>query len=154
MIANRRLIVFGFFSIVLIMASVIQGEILGDYLGYTACAPCHTDVASGWQTTPHAKAFETLKTQGEEKQENPGCIQCHVVAYEEDGGFIDMELTPELAGVQCESCHGPGKKHTETMSAEAINRDPGEDVCRKCHTEEQDKNFDYEKKSQLVHGGE
>jgi hypothetical protein len=136
------------------MASVIQGEILGDYLGYTACEPCHPDLTSGWKTTPHARAFETLKTQGEEKQENPGCIQCHVVAYEKDGGFIDMELTPELADVQCESCHGPGKQHTETVSADAIVGHPGEETCRTCHTEAQDKNFDYEKKSKLVHGNE
>ena len=121
-------------------------------MSYTSCEICHPDKAEGWKTTPHAHAFETLKTQGEEKQQNPGCIECHVVAYEKDGGFIDMDLTPELKDVQCESCHGPGKQHTETMSLETILGKPGEDVCRVCHTEGQDKNFDYEKKSKLVHG--
>jgi len=129
-----------------------RGELFGDYASYTACEVCHPDKVEGWKTTGHAHAFDTLKTQGEEKQENPGCVQCHVVAYEEEGGFIDMELTPELKDVQCESCHGPGRTHTETFSAENIVGKPGEDVCRKCHTEGQDKNFDYEKKSKLVHG--
>ena len=129
-----------------------RGELFGDYVSYTACEMCHADKAAGWKTTAHARAFEDLKKQGEEKQENPGCVQCHVVAYEKDGGFIDMELTPELIGVQCECCHGPGKKHTETFSAENIIGKPGEDVCRACHTEGQDKNFDYETKSRLVHG--
>jgi len=128
-----------------------RSEILGDYLSYTACEVCHADKVEGWKTTPHSHAFDTLKTQGEEKQENPGCVQCHVVAYNEDGGFIDMELTPELKDVQCESCHGPGRIHTETLSIEDIIK-PGEDTCRKCHTEGQDKEFDFEKKSQLVHG--
>lgn len=141
------------FCIVLGWGTPIHSEILGDYLSYTACEPCHPDKAEGWKTTPHAHAFDSLKTQGEEKQENPGCLQCHVVAYNEDGGFIDMELTPELKDVQCESCHGPGRLHTETLSADDILK-PEEDTCRKCHTEGQDKEFDFEKKSQLVHGGQ
>jgi len=139
------------FLIVLGWGLAVQGEILGDYLGYTACEPCHFDLVENWKNTGHAKAFESLKTQGEEKQENPGCIQCHVVAYEQDGGFIDMDLTPELKDVQCESCHGPGKKHAETLLADDIIGATGEDACRKCHTEGQDKNFDYEEKSKMVH---
>ena len=132
--------------------SIARGELFGDYQGYETCETCHGDLVDGWKTTPHASAFEDLKKQGEEKQENPGCVQCHVVAYGKDGGFIDMELTPELKDVQCESCHGPGKKHNETFSAEDIVGKPGEEVCRQCHTEGQDKNFNYEKKSKLVHG--
>ena len=140
------------FLLILGWGTTVQSEILGDYMSYTTCEMCHDDKVSDWKNTGHARAFEDLKTQGEEKQENPGCIQCHVVAYGQDGGFIDMELTPELKDVQCESCHGPGRKHSETLSAEDIQGKPGEDVCRKCHTEGQDKEFNYEKKSQLVHG--
>jgi len=132
-------------------AVAVRGEILGDYLGYTACEPCHFDIVEKWKETGHARAFESLKTQGEEKQENPGCVECHVVAYGQDGGFIDMDLTPELTDIQCESCHGPGKKHSETLLAEDIVGNTGEEVCRKCHTEGQDKDFDFAKKSQLAH---
>ena len=140
------------FLAILGWGTVVHGELLGDYLSYTGCEMCHPDIVAGWKTTAHAKAFESLKTQGAEKQENPGCLQCHVVAYGKDGGFIDMELTPELKDVQCESCHGPGKKHSETFSAEDTIGKPGEEVCRQCHTETQDKNFNYEKKSKLAHG--
>ncbi len=140
------------FLLVLGWGTAVEGEILGEYVGYTACEPCHSDIAAKWKATAHARAFEDLKTQGEEKQETPGCVRCHVVAYGEDGGFIDMDLTPELKDVQCESCHGPGKKHTETFSAGDIIGQTPEDVCRACHTEGQDKDFDYGKKSKLVHG--
>jgi hypothetical protein len=149
---KKVLVLLGLVFVCLLPASALQGEILGDYLGYSACTPCHADKVTGWKTTPHAKAFEVLKTQGEEKQQNPGCMQCHVVGYDKDGGFIDMELTPELRDVQCESCHGPGRKHAESMNPEAILGKPEEAACRTCHTEGQDKSFDFKTKSQLVHG--
>ena len=106
------------FLVVLGWGNSLRSEILGDYLGYTACMDCHEDIVNKWKNTRHGNAFENLKTQGPEKQENPGCFRCHVVAYNEDGGYIDMELTPELKDVQCEACHGPGKKHIETMSGD------------------------------------
>ncbi|HDI59448.1 MAG TPA: cytochrome C554 [Desulfobacteraceae bacterium] len=137
----------------LCLSTVARAEILGDYLGYTACTECHAEIVEGWQTTPHAHAFETLKQQGEEKQGIPGCVKCHVVAYEEDGGFIDMDLTPELKDVQCENCHGPGRAHVETGGdPDLLKKQPDEASCRQCHTEGQDKNFDYETKRRLVHG--
>ncbi|MBN1848480.1 MAG: cytochrome C554 [Deltaproteobacteria bacterium] len=146
------------FYIVVILAilwtcHVGMAEIFGDYVGYTACGDCHDDVVDGWEKTGHAKAFENLAKQGPEKQSIPECVRCHVVAYEKDGGFIDMELTPELKGVQCESCHGPGRAHVESDGdASKIVGRPGEDLCRACHTEGQDKDFNYEKKKALVHG--
>ena len=135
--------------------TAVKGEIMGDYLGYTSCMPCHNEIVSGWQTTPHANAFETLKEQGEEKQDIAGCVQCHVVAFEKDGGYIDRALTPELKDVQCEACHGPGRRHVESDGdpSEILVR-VDENLCRSCHTEGQDKNFDYAVKSRLVHGRE
>ena len=138
------------FFIIAGSGTYIYSEILGDYLGYTACVECHPDIVEKWKATKHADAFENLKTQGVEKQDNPGCFRCHVVAYNEDGGYIDMELTPELKDVQCEACHGPGLTHTETLSADDLKK-ANEEVCRQCHTEGQDKDFDFVKKSALVH---
>lgn len=132
--------------------SIARAEIMGDYVSYTACADCHEEIVEGWKTTPHAHAFETLKKQGEEKQTNPGCVKCHVVAFDAEGGFIDMELTPELKDVQCENCHGPGRKHAESEDPADIIGKPDEAGCRVCHTEGQDKNFNFEKKSKYVHG--
>lgn len=133
----------------------VHAEILGDYLGYTACRDCHPTIVEGWKTTPHASAFESLKEQGEEKQSIPGCVKCHVVAFEQDGGFIDMDLTPELKDVQCENCHGPGRAHVESGGDPGLlTEQPDEAKCRSCHTEGQDKNFDYASKSRFVHGDE
>ena len=144
-------IVFGGMVVLLFWASIISAEILGDFLSYNACMDCHSDIVASWSKTAHARAFETLEKQGEEKKTNPGCVKCHVVGFDADGGFIDMELTPELKGVQCECCHGPGAEHIETEDPEKIVAKPAEAVCRVCHTVGQDKNFDYEKKSRLVH---
>lgn len=138
----------------ILLFSVNAGaDLFGDYVGYEACADCHADIVEGWKTTSHARAFEDLKQQGAEKQSVPGCVRCHVVAMDADGGFIDMELTPELKDVQCEACHGPGRAHTESQSPEDIMGRPDEISCRVCHTEGQDRNFAYAVKSRLVHGG-
>jgi len=149
---NRLVLGIVAIFIVLSLVSAANAELFGDYVGYTACADCHAEIVEGWKATPHAHAFETLKEQGEEKQQVQGCVQCHVVAMDADGGFIDMELTPELKDVQCESCHGPGLAHTESEDPKDIIGKPGETTCRTCHTEGQDKNFDYSLKSRFVHG--
>jgi hypothetical protein len=137
-----------------VFSQTVRAEILGDFLSHTACTECHEEIAAGWKTTPHAHAFETLKEQGEEKQSIPECFKCHVVGFEQDGGYIDMTLTPELADVQCESCHGPGRRHVESDGdPDELLQQPSESLCRTCHTEGQDKNFDYALKKRFVHGG-
>ncbi|EGB14570.1 hypothetical protein DND132_1361 [Pseudodesulfovibrio mercurii] len=150
---NRLLLIVAVACFLLsLAAAAAHAELFGDYVGYTACEECHADVVKGWKTTPHANAFEDLKQQGEEKQSVPGCVRCHVVAMDADGGFIDMDLTPELKDVQCENCHGPGRKHVASQDPADIVARPDEALCRTCHTEGQDKNFDYKVKSRFVHG--
>ena len=114
------------------------------YVGWKNCETCHPEIAGSWQNTRHAKAIESLK---KSKQETlPACVKCHVTGYEKDGGFIDNELTPEMAGVQCEVCHGPGSDHVEiweevypkkTLTPEQQGRAqlpiPNVDNCLKCH---------------------
>jgi hypothetical protein len=41
-------------------------------------------------------------------------------------------------GVQCESCHGPGKEHVDTAKAGApakFAKQPTESTCLECHNE-------------------
>jgi hypothetical protein len=123
----------------------------GDYAGWKSCQECHEQLTAGWQKTKHATAFNDLK---KSKQEGlPDCQRCHVIAYGEQGGFVDYDLTPELADVQCEECHGPGKAHIADPGKKgSITAKPGEQKCRKCHTPGQDKGFDYAKKIQGIHG--
>jgi len=74
-----------------------------------------------------------------------------VTGYERPGGFIDTELTPNLIGVQCEECHGPGGNHAAAPSKANTKVNAGIETCRRCHTPGQDPNFDYQKKVRNIH---
>jgi hypothetical protein len=123
----------------------------GGYAGAEICANCHEALTNGWKTTRHAKAFETLK---KKYQENlPVCQKCHVTGFDKAGGFVDLELTSQLAGVQCESCHGAAADHAANPEGrKTFTAKPDESICRECHTKGQDPKFDYTAKKMLVHG--
>jgi predicted CXXCH cytochrome family protein len=143
----------GFCIVFLLLLATAAGgysENSASYVGSEKCAPCHSEIKDGWQKTRHAKAIESLKKSGQEKL--PACVKCHVTGYERDGGFIDLELTPEMAGVQCEVCHGPGSAHAAGPSAKNIIKASGATLCRQCHTQGQDPGFNYEAKAKNVHG--
>jgi predicted CXXCH cytochrome family protein len=143
----------GFGIVLLLLLTNAAGTYSGPsatYVGWEKCTPCHTELSDSWKTTRHAKAIESLK---KSKQESlPACVKCHVTGYEKDGGFIDIELTPEMAGVQCEACHDPGSEHAANPSAKNIVKEAGAALCRQCHTEGQDPKFDYAAKVKSVHG--
>jgi hypothetical protein len=80
------------------------------YAGAGACKVCHPVQQKVWQGSRHAQALPTLVKAG--KQFDPECLACHVVGLGA-GGFLSLELTPKLGGVQCENCHGPGKAHAQ-----------------------------------------
>lgn len=123
---------------------------MGNFTGWNSCTDCHKNITVDWQQSRHARAFESLKKSGQ--QGLPACIRCHVTGYGETGGFIDDELTPELAGVQCEACHGPAGKHVSALEKKNITSVPKVDICRRCHTPGQDPKFDYAKKIRNIHG--
>lgn len=151
--ANFLIVTAAFMLFCAVPTDGFSAESYGDYTGWKSCEECHEQLADGWQKTKHAKAFDDLK---KSKQEGlPDCQRCHVIGYGDQGGFIDYELTPELVNVQCEECHGAGKAHvTDPRKKGSITAKPDEQKCRKCHTPGQDKNFDYVKKIQGVHGPE
>ena len=65
---------------------------------------------------------------------------------------MDLEITPELGGVQCEECHGPARSHiSDPGEKKKLIANPGEPKCRLCHTSGQDPNFNYGKKVKQVH---
>ncbi len=136
--------------LLLLNAARTYSEQSPTYVGWKNCTPCHSEITDSWQNTPHAKAIESLKKSGQENL--PACVKCHVTAYEKDGGFIDNELTPEMAGVQCEVCHGPGSQHVSDPATKSIVKESGAALCRQCHTEGQDPKFDYAVKVKTVHG--
>ena len=75
-----------------------------EYLGEKKCKKCHIKEHKTWAETKHANAFECLTDKYKKDEE---CLKCHTTGMGE-GGFVSVEETPELLGIQCEQCHGPG----------------------------------------------
>jgi hypothetical protein len=101
------------------------------YVGETMCRTCHEQADQFWRGTQHAGAYGTLSRQF--KEFNLDCVGCHVTGYERPGGSTVTHVQG-LENVQCESCHGPGSAHAESVgSTRLITRKPAETVCRSCH---------------------
>lgn len=102
------------------------------------CGFCHPAAHADWGDTAHSKALETLEAV--DQGDNPACLACHTTGYGEAGGFVDRATTNALAGVQCESCHGPGGPHVSDIMNPDL-RPPASiamvdaDVCGKCHSQ-------------------
>jgi hypothetical protein len=115
----------------LLLAATPQQIVDHDYVGAERCVSCHAAEYALWAKGPHARAFEAL---GAKDRADPRCLSCHTV--------VPDDLAPGLLGVQCESCHGPGRHY----SIDWIMRDAelsqllglarvGERTCTRCHTD-------------------
>lgn len=104
------------------------------YAGSQACLECHESVHTLEAGTRHAQAFETLKRA--QQDNNASCLPCHTVGYGLPTGFISETATPQLAGVQCENCHGPAANHAANPSdlTTRPRADIAGQVCGGCHT--------------------
>jgi hypothetical protein len=117
------------------------------YTGAKRCASCHFEQYMSWNKTAHAKAFALLTAKYEQDEK---CLKCHTTGYGEPSGFKDKTSTAALAGVTCESCHGPGSEHetisqkfakVKTLTPEQEEQVRGsiwlmlpKNVCVECHT--------------------
>jgi hypothetical protein len=134
------------------------------YIGAAKCKMCHNTAAQGkqydiWAASPHAKAFELLKSEKAlaqakakgiaDPQKDPACLKCHSTAFAVSGE--GATITQE-EGVSCESCHGPGseyksKKVKEGIKAGTIKAESvglwtvSEKTCTTCHIAEGNENF-------------
>ncbi len=113
-------------------------------LRLTACEPCHADQVKKWQTTDHARAYDTLVKKSH--QFDPKCLACHTTRFEQPDGFNMKAQQPELVNIQCESCHGFAKEHLSDMKPIPTPK-PAVALCIKCHTADRCPNFerDYQK---------
>lgn len=104
------------------------------YIGSTACRACHSDVHQSEMDTRHANALITLKQIHQDT--NSSCLPCHTVGYGLPTGFISEQSTPQLAGVQCENCHGPAERHVSNPDIAAFRPriEPAGQMCGGCHT--------------------
>ena len=84
--------------------------------------------------TKHAHALEAL--QEAHQDTNPSCLPCHTVGYGLPTGFVSEMATPQLAGVQCENCHGPAANHAANPDDPTVKPrvELASTVCGGCHT--------------------
>jgi hypothetical protein len=109
------------------------------YAGVEACATCHQREYDIWKNTNHAHAMADLEKRSQ--QNDPSCVKCHVVGFQQ-GGFQAQYSTPQFANVQCESCHGPGRQHTEKPGKGYgfVSTPVG---CVQCHTQANSPDFNF-----------
>lgn len=118
---------FALTVMVLVTFSAQAGD--HEYVGADKCKMCHKVEFSSWETTTHAKATDSAKA-STERAFTPDCLKCHATNASE-----------ELAGVQCEACHGAGgdyKKMSIMKDVEAAKANglviPTQATCDGCHT--------------------
>jgi hypothetical protein len=116
-----------------------------EFVGADKCLSCHGAAHQVWTASTHHHAFETLVRKNSEF--DPECLSCHTVGYGLHSGFVDAQRTPQLAGVQCESCHGRGKEHVNAMLAAAHGPSTLKAItpstCIHCHDRENSEGFAY-----------
>ncbi len=127
------------------------------FAGAESCRDCHAGSYKQWAATRHAHGYEVLIADPHDPKRNrefdAACVSCHTVGLEYVSGYVDTQQTPDLLGIQCESCHGPASKHVEDPKNEtflkAVRRTKQffetspEYGCVRCHDEDNDPHFDF-----------
>ena len=131
--------------LVIAIAFTLSLAYAGDftYVGVNKCKGCHKGERKGkvyetWLSKKHAKAFDSIKAKGEEKNEK--CLGCHTTAFNKGGYKIGDANAANFEGVQCESCHGPGSVYKKMRYMKDRNlalqnglTDIKEETCTGCH---------------------
>ena len=110
------------------------------YVGAEGCKDCHQEAYATWARTPHKKAFLTLL--GNQRYFVPDCVNCHTTGYGHEEGFERFSSTENLVGVQCETCHGPGKLHSADPKKAKLRVKIGKELCVQCHDRENSPSFE------------
>jgi hypothetical protein len=112
-------------TLVVLVAAVSSATLAQpQYEGRKKCSSCHRSQYQSWNDTAHGKALESLKpgvkaqAKGKAKldpqkdyTQDRDCVGCHVTGYAQEGGYDPKDASKFLAGVGCESCHGPGSEY-------------------------------------------
>ncbi len=129
--------------------SNVVAEEANEYVGNNekSCKMCHKDQVKEWKTWSKATSWDSLS---DEEKKDDTCVACHTTGFGEPGGFVSVEKTPKLVGVQCESCHGPAGAHmkvkmTDKEGKKASISMPTEETCVTCHNKKSPtfKKFEY-----------
>ena len=101
------------------------------YVSATACQRCHEQEYLQWSATRHAFAYETLLKK--ERYFDARCVSCHTTGFGYSTGFHIGDSNSTLKGVQCETCHGPGKQHVRNPKKSNIRNGADTSLCLACH---------------------
>jgi len=106
------------------------------YAGAQVCLECHAEIHTKEMSTRHAGAFTDTRFIAQGGQTNSSCLPCHTVGYGLPTGFVSKSMTPQLAGVQCENCHGPAANHAANPDDPLARPrvDVAATVCGGCHS--------------------
>ncbi|MDQ7838796.1 MAG: multiheme c-type cytochrome [Thermodesulfobacteriota bacterium] len=113
------------------------------YVGAESCRNCHAPEYRAWKDTSHSRAFDTLRDI--RRHFYPDCISCHTTGFGYPTGFQIGQTTGRLAGVECEVCHGPGRKHTFHPETSQLRRTVPASICLACHDKERNPDFEGQK---------
>jgi hypothetical protein len=112
------------------------------YAGLKVCLTCHLSICQYVTNTPHASAFSNPAFKAAGGQTNSSCLPCHTVGYGLPTGFSFtnkngvFSYATNLAGVQCENCHGPAANHAAATDDPTVTPrvEIAATVCGGCHT--------------------
>jgi hypothetical protein len=112
------------------------------YAGAKVCLTCHANICSYETNTPHAGAFSSPQFAAQGGQTNNLCLPCHTVGYGLPTGFNFtnaagvLSYSANLAGVQCENCHGPAANHAAAPDDPTVvpRVEIAATVCGGCHS--------------------
>ncbi len=118
-----------------------KGKKLTVFATDKVCKTCHPKIHTTWEQSRHGHAYNTLRKIN--KAFDPECLICHVVGWNEPGGFVSEIDTPDLRNVQCEVCHGPALEHA-SAPAPGFGQD-AKQACKKCHVKNHSPRFNFNK---------
>ena len=116
---------------VLFAEQLLEQQPENGYTSATACQRCHEQEYLQWSATRHAFAYQTLLKK--ERYFDAGCVSCHTTGFGYPTGFQTGEQDSTLEGVQCETCHGPGKQHVGNPKKSNIRSGADTSLCLQCH---------------------
>lgn len=138
-------------TLILLTAFIFSQDF--EYVGVSKCKMCHKKEEKGaqfskWESSSHAGAFETLKSEKSAQiasdkgiegnaWEAPECLKCHTTGFgaggyevmgddfwnpdpEDKAGTKAVKRMKGLQAVGCESCHGSGSKYKSKKTMQAI----------------------------------
>lgn len=127
----KRMLVLGGLVVAAAGMSAVYVSAAPTYVGAAKCKMCHHVEYNSWAKGKHAQATEVAKASKAWKFE-AACLECHATNHSE-----------EMAGVQCEACHGPGSEYKTISVMKDLAKAkaaglilPTQETCNRCHNGE------------------